>query len=57
MRVFYYLTNPIYEYRSNGKKKKVPPIKNDLLLISAFDLAEKIRQREVSTIEFNVIFW
>ena len=41
-----------------GKNEKVPPVKNPILEISAVDLAEKIRSREVSVLKsskFEVI--
>lgn len=47
LRLFHFLTNPLYDLLAK-EKRKIPPIKNDLLKISACDLAEKIRLRQVS---------
>lgn len=49
-KVVYYIIAPIlylYFYVF-GKRGRVPPLRNPILEISAVDLAEKIRNKEVS---------
>ncbi|XP_044258766.1 fatty-acid amide hydrolase 2-B-like [Tribolium madens] len=49
LRVIDALATPIYWLKSRGKKRAVPTIKDGLLKISATELAEKIRNRELSS--------
>ncbi|XP_019875985.1 fatty-acid amide hydrolase 2-A-like isoform X2 [Aethina tumida] len=51
LRILHFLSHPVYAYFSKGKKKSVPPIKNDLLTISATDLAAKIRERKIKSVD------
>ena len=42
----------IFEYRHRDKKPRpLPPIQSDILLLSATQLAKKIRQRELTSVE------
>jgi len=42
----------IFEYRHRDKKSRpLPPIQSDILLLSATQLAKKIRQRELTSVE------
>ncbi|XP_060526935.1 uncharacterized protein LOC132702366 [Cylas formicarius] len=45
------LTAPIFNYRAKGKRQVLPPFKNELLRISATELAKKIRTKEISSRE------
>ncbi|KAJ8967319.1 hypothetical protein NQ317_000970 [Molorchus minor] len=51
VKVLNVVTHPLFVYFSKGKKKTVPPIRNDLLKISATDLAAKIRKKELPSEE------
>ncbi|CAL7951028.1 unnamed protein product [Xylocopa violacea] len=54
--VFDYLVDVIFGLYYNYKVQKLPPIKNNLLLMSASELAEKIRTKEVSSLEVVTAF-
>ncbi|XP_003704919.2 fatty-acid amide hydrolase 2 [Megachile rotundata] len=54
--VFDYLIDLVFGLYYNNKSQKVPPIKNDLLLMSASQLAEKIRTKKVSSVEVVTAF-
>lgn len=43
-----FVTRPIYYFFTRGKEKRVKPSTNPLLIISATELAAKIRKKEVS---------
>lgn len=43
-----FLLTPFMILFNSHKKVKIPPITNELLTISAVELAQKIRQREVN---------
>ncbi|CAG9861147.1 unnamed protein product [Phyllotreta striolata] len=45
------LLGPVIRFAAKGKKQVLPPIANDIIKISATDLAEKIRKREISTLQ------
>lgn len=54
LNFLYVLTRPIYKYyfNVNGvKSRTVPPIKDDLLKLSASELADKIRNKQLSSEE------
>ncbi|OAD59959.1 Fatty-acid amide hydrolase 2, partial [Eufriesea mexicana] len=54
--IFDYLIDFIFGLYYNHKKQKVPPIKNNLLLMSASELAEKIRTKQISSLEVVTAF-
>lgn len=56
MLVIRWLFAPIYECKSYGQRKKLPPIKDPLLLLSATSLAKKIRRREITSVEVVTSF-
>ncbi|XP_030753607.1 fatty-acid amide hydrolase 2-like [Sitophilus oryzae] len=56
MRFFDFLTTPIFKYRSKGARKFLPPLKSDLLRISATELAKKIRNKEISSEEICQVY-
>lgn len=41
--IFDFLVDLLFGFYYNGRTKKIPSIKNDLLLMSASELAERIR--------------
>nr|XP_023017532.1 fatty-acid amide hydrolase 2-A-like [Leptinotarsa decemlineata]XP_023017533.1 fatty-acid amide hydrolase 2-A-like [Leptinotarsa decemlineata]XP_023017534.1 fatty-acid amide hydrolase 2-A-like [Leptinotarsa decemlineata] len=51
LRILRAITHPILVCKAKGKKQVLPPIKNDVLKISATDLARKIRRKELSSLE------
>ncbi|KAJ8921403.1 hypothetical protein NQ315_003019 [Exocentrus adspersus] len=56
-KILYYITHPIYVWAAQGKKKSVPQISNDkLLFISATDVAEKIRRKQLSSEEICQVY-
>ncbi|XP_029038887.1 fatty-acid amide hydrolase 2-like [Osmia bicornis bicornis] len=55
-RLFDCLIDFVFGFYYNNKSKKVPPIKDDLLLMSASELAEKIRTKKVSSVEVVTAF-
>ncbi|XP_042907643.1 fatty-acid amide hydrolase 2-A-like isoform X3 [Parasteatoda tepidariorum] len=58
LRILLFLTRPLSEYVLTyiyelfmGKTKQLPPIENEILLLSASELARKIRRREIRSEE------
>lgn len=47
---------PVLALFSRRQTKKIPPIENDLLKLSASDLADKIRKKEVTSEEVIKVF-
>ncbi|XP_076664700.1 fatty-acid amide hydrolase 2 isoform X1 [Andrena cerasifolii] len=48
--IFDFSVDLLFGFYYNGRAKKIPSIKNDLLLMSASELAEKIRIKKVSSV-------
>ncbi|KAK9295004.1 hypothetical protein QLX08_010540 [Tetragonisca angustula] len=54
--IFDFLVDFIFGLYYDSKIQKVPPVKNNLLLMSASELAEKIRSRKLSSVEIVTAF-
>lgn len=54
LTVLYKISIPLYWLKARGDKKKVSELINPLLHISATDLAEKIRKKEVNTHKYII---
>lgn len=51
-----FLVDIFFGFYYNGKAQRVPPVNNDLLLLSASELAHKIRTKKVSSVEVVTAF-
>lgn len=49
MKLLSHIVRPFLFVASRGKRQILPPLKNDILTISATELAEKIRKRQISS--------
>ncbi|XP_053971085.1 fatty-acid amide hydrolase 2-like [Hylaeus volcanicus] len=54
--IFDWLVDLLFGFYYDHSAKKVPPIKNDLLLMSASELANQIRTKKVSSLEVVTAF-
>ncbi|XP_066252237.1 fatty-acid amide hydrolase 2-A-like [Euwallacea similis] len=50
-RILDFITAPLFNYNARNKRHHLPPFTDDLLRISATDIARKIRNRELSSIQ------
>lgn len=51
------LLGPFCKLRGLKKRRRCPPIENRTLLLSATEIAQKIRKREVKVYTIDPIFW
>nr|XP_033337006.1 fatty-acid amide hydrolase 2-like [Megalopta genalis] len=54
--IFDFLVDILFGFYYDSKAQKVPPVKNDLLLLSATELADKIRTKKVTSLEVVTAF-
>ncbi|XP_031833199.1 fatty-acid amide hydrolase 2 [Nomia melanderi] len=54
--IFDIFVDILFGFFYDGKVRRVPPVKNNLLLMSASELAHKIRTKEVSSLEVVTAF-
>lgn len=54
--IFDFLVDILFGFYYDSKAEKVPPVNNDLLLLSASELAHKIRTKKVSSLEVVTAF-
>ncbi|CAG9772552.1 unnamed protein product [Ceutorhynchus assimilis] len=51
IRLLDIISEPFFKCRAKNKKLNLPPIRNDLLKISATELASKIRRKQISSLD------
>ncbi|XP_078037813.1 fatty-acid amide hydrolase 2 [Augochlora pura] len=54
--IFDFLVDILFGFYYDNKSRKVPPVKNDLLLLSATELADRIRTKKVTSLEVVTAF-